>query len=91
MSNNNSRSQIHTELFSSRHADSNVSGRGISTFAKEQTRFRISNVPKELRTTETQKCMNKFNVIDLSTDVNISPRAQLDLERDGDNSKTHLV
>ena len=37
VSNNNSRSQIHTELFSSRHADSNVAGRGMSTFAKEQT------------------------------------------------------
>ena len=32
---NSSRSHIHTDLFSSRHADSNVAGRGMSTFAKE--------------------------------------------------------
>ena len=62
---NISRSEIHTEI-SSRHADSNVAGRRMSTFAKEQTRFRHLNIPKELRTAEN------------SPDVNILPRAKRD-------------
>ena len=40
----------YTELFS-RHADSNVAGGGMPTFAKEQARFMPSNIPKELRAT----------------------------------------
>ena len=43
VSNSNSRSQIHTELFSSRNADSNVAGRRMPTFANEKTQLRATD------------------------------------------------
>ena len=43
VSNKNSRSQIRLELFSSSHADSNVAGRRMSTFANEKTQLRATD------------------------------------------------
>ena len=59
---NNSCSQIRTALFSSRHADSNVAGRRMSTFANEKTQLRATDKLYSARIINII-LLNKFSLV----------------------------